>query len=90
MNDNQGLLDKLSRITHIVLDMDGTIYTDDRLFDCTLPFFALLHMLGILHTFVTNPDFVCPTDQQTVLVDCGSICGMLETAHFTGSSLGCP
>ncbi len=28
----------------------------------------------------TNPDFVCPTDQPTVLVDCGSICAMLEKA----------
>ena len=28
----------------------------------------------------TNPDRVCPTDQPTVLVDCGSICAMLQTA----------
>jgi len=28
----------------------------------------------------TNPDRVCPTDQPTVLVDCGSICAMLEVA----------
>jgi HAD superfamily hydrolase (TIGR01450 family) len=28
----------------------------------------------------TNPDRVCPTDQPTVLVDCGSICAALETA----------
>jgi HAD superfamily hydrolase (TIGR01450 family) len=30
--------------------------------------------------FATNPDRVCPTDQPTVLVDCGSICAALETA----------
>jgi NagD protein len=30
----------------------------------------------------TNPDAVCPTDQPTVLVDCGSVCRML--AHATG------
>jgi len=30
----------------------------------------------------TNPDRVCPTDQPTVLVDCGSICAALE--HATG------
>lgn len=30
----------------------------------------------------TNPDRVCPTDQPTVLVDCGSICACLE--HATG------
>ncbi len=28
----------------------------------------------------TNPDRVCPTDQPTVLVDCGSICAALEKA----------
>ena len=28
----------------------------------------------------TNPDRVCPTDQPIVLVDCGSICAMLEKA----------
>lgn len=28
----------------------------------------------------TNPDRVCPTDQPTVLVDCGSICACLESA----------
>ena len=28
----------------------------------------------------TNPDFVCPTNEQTVLVDCGSICKCLEEA----------
>lgn len=28
----------------------------------------------------TNPDKVCPTDQPTVLVDCGSICASIEQA----------
>jgi NagD protein len=28
----------------------------------------------------TNPDRVCPTDQPTVLIDCGSMCAMLEKA----------
>ena len=40
----------------------------------------------------TNPDRVCPTDQQVVLVDCGSICKCIE--HATGrqpdSTLGKP
>lgn len=30
----------------------------------------------------TNPDRVCPTDQRTVLVDCGSLCRCIE--HATG------
>ncbi|MCQ2184797.1 MAG: HAD-IIA family hydrolase [Bacteroidales bacterium] len=28
----------------------------------------------------TNPDSVCPTDEKTILVDCGSICACLENA----------
>lgn len=28
----------------------------------------------------TNPDRVCPTNERTILVDCGSICAMLESA----------
>lgn len=28
----------------------------------------------------THPDRVCPTDQPTVLVDCGSVCACLQTA----------
>ena len=28
----------------------------------------------------TNPDRVCPTNEETVLVDCGSICRCLESA----------
>jgi NagD protein len=30
--------------------------------------------------FATNPDIVCPTDEPTVLVDCGSITAALEKA----------
>jgi NagD protein len=30
----------------------------------------------------TNPDRVCPTDQRTILIDCGSICACIE--HATG------
>ena len=28
----------------------------------------------------TNPDWVCPTDKPTILVDCGSICACIEGA----------
>ena len=28
----------------------------------------------------TNPDWVCPTDQPTILVDCGSVCKAIEGA----------
>ena len=35
----------------------------------------------------TNPDRVCPTDQPTVLVDCGAICAMLEKATGRGPDI---
>ena len=40
----------------------------------------------------TNPDRVCPTDQSTVLVDCGSICAALEraTGRMPDAILGKP
>ena len=40
----------------------------------------------------TNPDWICPTDQPTVLVDCGSICAALEKAadRTPGVTLGKP
>ncbi len=44
----------LSRIRHIALDMDGTIYRGKRLFDATLPFLERLRRLGIGYTFLTN------------------------------------
>lgn len=178
-----GLTDRLRRIKHVALDMDGTIYLSDTLFPYTIPFLARLERLGITYSFLTNnptknrrdyvaklrrlgipvqpeqmytavettvgyiksrmagvrrlyilgtpsmvsefeaagfesvdenpeavvvsfdttlvyerlckaawyigrglpyvatnPDFVCPTDQPTVLVDCGSICACLEKA----------
>ena len=28
----------------------------------------------------TNPDWVCPTDQEVILVDCGSLCKAIEGA----------
>jgi HAD superfamily hydrolase (TIGR01450 family) len=35
----------------------------------------------------TNPDRVCPTDQPTVLVDCGAICALLEKATGRGPDI---
>lgn len=40
----------------------------------------------------TNPDYVCPTDQRVVLVDCGSICKCIEqaTGRMPDITLGKP
>lgn len=36
----------LTRIRHVVLDLDGTLYRGDRLFEVTIPFLARLARLG--------------------------------------------
>src|SRR4051812_42174575 len=45
---------RLSAIRHVALDMDGTIYRGNTLFETTGPFLALLKELGIGYTFLTN------------------------------------
>lgn len=47
-------LARLRQVTHVALDMDGTIYKGGTLFPCTLPFLARLRELGIGCTFLTN------------------------------------
>jgi HAD superfamily hydrolase (TIGR01450 family) len=44
----------LSKIRHIALDMDGTIYLGQRLFPQTSPFLAKLAQLKITYSFLTN------------------------------------
>ncbi len=44
----------LGKIRHLVLDLDGTIYSGSTLFDCSLPFLERLKELGIGYTFITN------------------------------------
>lgn len=45
---------RLRNIRHVALDMDGTIYKDNTLFDFTPPFLASLREMGIGYTFLTN------------------------------------
>lgn len=46
--------DRLRRIAHVALDMDGTIYKGGTLFPWTLPFLKQLRELGIGYSFLTN------------------------------------
>ncbi len=46
--------ERLRKIRHVALDMDGTIYVNKTLFKTTLPFLDLLKKMGIGHTFLTN------------------------------------
>lgn len=55
-------LARLAGITHVALDMDGTIYKGGTLFGCTLPFLTRLRELGIGYTFLTNNPSKSPAD----------------------------
>jgi NagD protein len=44
----------LRSIRHVVLDLDGTLYRGNRLFDVSIPFLAGLRAKGIGYTFLTN------------------------------------
>jgi ribonucleotide monophosphatase NagD (HAD superfamily) len=46
--------DELAAVRHVVLDLDGTLYRGNRLFDETLPFLAKLRAWNIGCTFLTN------------------------------------
>jgi HAD superfamily hydrolase (TIGR01450 family) len=48
------LTDRLKRIRHVALDLDGTIYRGSTLFPFTNPFLDLLRRLGISYSFLTN------------------------------------
>lgn len=48
------LKEKLCRIRHVALDMDGTIYLSNSIFPFTLDFLAKLGRLGISYSFLTN------------------------------------
>ena len=48
------LRDKLLRIKHVALDMDGTIYLSDSIFPFTIPFLDKLGGMGISYSFLTN------------------------------------
>jgi HAD superfamily hydrolase (TIGR01450 family) len=45
---------RLKRLRHVALDMDGTIYSGGTLFEATNPFLSLLTQLGVGYTFLTN------------------------------------
>jgi NagD protein len=52
--DSEQLQERLGRIRHVALDMDGTIYMGMTLFDYTRPFLQRLRELGITYSFLTN------------------------------------
>ena len=66
----------LAGLRHVVLDLDGTLYRGDRLFEATLPFLARLRAWGIGYTFLTNNTSRSKADYVTKLHNFG-----IETAE---------
>jgi HAD superfamily hydrolase (TIGR01450 family) len=62
---------QLRAITHVALDMDGTIYKGGTLFACTLPFLEQMRTLGIGCTFLTNNPSKSRADYLTHLKKMG-------------------
>lgn len=48
------MMNKLKKVKHVALDMDGTIYMGDHLFPFTIPFLERLKKMGISYSFLTN------------------------------------
>lgn len=46
--------EQLTRIKHVALDMDGTIYMGSNIFPFTIPFLNRLKSMGITYSFLTN------------------------------------
>jgi NagD protein len=63
--------ERLSRIRHVALDMDGTIYNGGTLFAATGPFLSLLGQLDIGYTFLTNNPSKSLADYQLHLEGLG-------------------
>ena len=51
---NTTVKNKLAKIKHVALDMDGTIYMGDSLFPYTIPFLERLKQMNISYSFLTN------------------------------------
>jgi HAD superfamily hydrolase (TIGR01450 family) len=87
--------EKIKKIHHIAMDMDGTIYQGSKLFPETIPFLKLLKKLNIGYTFLTNNSSKSASDYVEKLRDMGInisseqiINSTINTAHYLKTN--CP
>ncbi len=59
--------EELAAIRHVVLDLDGTLYRGDKLFEATLPFLEKLRAWNIGCTYLTNNTSRSKADYVTKL-----------------------
>lgn len=85
--------EKLNKIRHIAMDMDGTIYRGSKLFPETKPFLELLKKLNIGYTFLTNNSSRSASDYVEKLGNMGInitleqiISSTVNTVHYLKSN----
>jgi HAD superfamily hydrolase (TIGR01450 family) len=78
---------RLAKVKHIALDMDGTIYRGGTLFEFTKPFLATLESLGIGHTFLTNNSSKSVEDYRSHLMKMGIGAGMEQIYTSTHATI---
>ena len=72
---SEELAQRLGRLRHVALDMDGTIYMGSRLFPWTHKFLADLEVHGIGYSFLTNNPSKSVEDYLAALATMGIECG---------------
>lgn len=70
------LRERLSRVRHVALDMDGTIYMGSTLFEWTMPALSKLTELGVGYSFLTNNPSKSVADYLSRLASMG-----IEATH---------
>lgn len=71
MDINEIILEKVRRVKHVALDMDGTIYNGGTLFPFTIGFLDKMKELGIGYSFLTNNPSRSTNDYLKHLNDMG-------------------
>lgn len=86
MHADASLLAQLASLRHVVLDLDGTLYMDGRLFPSSAPFLEQLREWDIGYTFVTNNNVKSRRDYVAMLRRLGlhaSDANVFTSAHAT-------
>ncbi|MDR0574626.1 MAG: HAD-IIA family hydrolase [Tannerella sp.] len=78
---------KLSKIKHVALDMDGTIYMGDTLFPYTIPFLEKLKRMNISYSFLTNNPSKSIDDYLSKLKKMGIHAERQEVYTTTGATI---
>ena len=80
-------IEKLKNIKLFLLDMDGTIYLDDELFDGSLEFINLLRKKNINYIFLTNNSSKSQKDYLDKLERIG-IPAIIDNIFTSGNAMG--